>query len=143
VRRCCELKAGVVAQDERESGLRAVLNYGHTLGHALEALTGFAAYRHGEAVAIGMVQAAAISESYGHAGHADTARITSLLRALGLPVALPPFTPDEYGEVLSRDKKVRDKGLTFICNRGIGGFVFEVVSDVASLLTRCGQGRVT
>ena len=140
VRRCCELKAHVVAQDEHEAELRAVLNYGHTLGHAVETLSGYDVFRHGEAVAIGMAQAAAISESYGYADHADTARIVDLILALGLPTKLPPFTVEEYATVLLRDKKVRAQGLTFVCNRGIGGFVFEHVNDVSSLLTRCGHG---
>lgn len=140
VRRCCELKADVVAQDERESGVRAVLNYGHTLGHAVETLAGYDTYRHGEAVAIGMVQAAAISESYGYADHGDTVLIVDLIRSFELPVTLPPFTGEEYATVLLRDKKVREKGLTFVCNKSIGGFVLEHVSDVFSLLTRCGHG---
>ena len=140
VRRCCELKADVVAQDERESGVRAVLNYGHTLGHAVETLAGYDTYRHGEAVAIGMAQAAVISESYGYADHADTLRIVDLICSLGLPTDLPPFTCEEYASVLLRDKKVREKGLTYVCNRGIGGFVLEHVSDVSSLLSRCGHG---
>lgn len=140
VRRCCELKADVVSQDERESGVRAVLNYGHTLGHAVETLAGYDRYRHGEAVAIGMARAAAVSERFGHAGHADTARIVDLIRALGLPSELPPFPGDAYAAVLLRDKKVREKGLTFVCNRGIGGFVFEQVPDVTSLLSGFGHG---
>ena len=139
VRRCCELKGEIVSQDEQESGVRAVLNYGHTLGHAVETLAGYDRYRHGEAVAMGMVAAAIISRRYGHADHGETARIIRLIRDLGLPVELPPFTVEEYGEVLLRDKKVRDKGLTFVCNRGIGGFVFEQVADVSSLLTICGE----
>jgi 3-dehydroquinate synthase len=140
VRRCCELKAHVVAQDERESGVRAVLNYGHTLGHAVETLAGYDTYRHGEAVAIGMAQAAVISESYGYADHEDTVRIIDLISALGLPTNLPLFTGEEYATVLIRDKKVREKGLTYICNRGIGEYVLEHVTDISSLLTRCGHG---
>ena len=140
VRRCCELKADVVVQDERESGVRAVLNYGHTLGHAVETLAGYDTYRHGEAVAIGMAQSATISESYGYADHADTVRIIDLIRSLGLPVTLPSFTVEEYAAVLLRDKKVREKGLTFICNKGIGSFVLERVTEVSSLLKKCGHG---
>ncbi len=140
IRRCCELKAGVVALDERESGIRAVLNYGHTLGHAVETLAGYDRYRHGEAVAIGMARAAVISASYGYATHDDTVRIVALLRTLGLPTELPPFTGEEYSTVLLRDKKVREKGLTFVCNRGIGGYLLEQVSDIPSLLTRGGDG---
>ena len=140
IRRCCELKADVVSRDELESGVRAVLNYGHTLGHAVETLAGYDRYRHGEAVAIGMVQAAAISESYGYAGHSDTEQISQLIRSLGLPTELPHFTIEEYAALLLRDKKVREKGLTFVCNKGIGSSIFTQVSDVSSLLTRCGHG---
>jgi 3-dehydroquinate synthase len=140
VRRCCELKADVVSEDERESGVRAVLNYGHTLGHAVEALAGYERYRHGEAVAMGMVQAAAISEKYGYADHAATVRIIQLIKGLRLPHELPNYSADEYVAVLLRDKKVREKGLTFICNRGIGGFCFMTVSDVTSLLLSIGYG---
>ncbi len=140
IRRSCELKAQVVSQDEHESGVRAVLNYGHTLGHAVETLAGYHQYRHGEAVAIGMVQAAVISQAYGYADHGETVRIVNLIRSLGLPTDLPPFTVEEYAAVLLRDKKVREKGLTFVCNKGIGGFVFARVSDVSSLLTGSGHG---
>ena len=140
VRRCCELKADVVAQDEQETGVRAVLNYGHTIGHAVEALAGYDRYRHGEAVAIGMARAAAISEAYGYADSGDTVKIVELLLDLGLPVELPSFDGEEYTAALLRDKKVREKGLAFVCNRGIGGFVFKQISDVASLLTRRGDG---
>lgn len=140
IRRSCELKAEIVAQDERESGVRAVLNYGHTLGHAIETLAGYERYRHGEAVAIGMVQAATVSESFMYASREDTDRIRGLIQSAGLPGALPPFSREEYLAALSRDKKVRGRGLTFVCNRGVGDFILEQVSDIPALLDRCGCG---
>ena len=139
-RRCCEIKAAIVAADEREGGVRAVLNFGHTFGHAVETLTGYRSYTHGEAVAIGMVQAARISELRGFAGPADTERIVDLVARLGLPTDLPPFSAASYADTLLRDKKVRDKGLSFVFNKGIGDYVIERVTDVARLLTCSGIG---
>lgn len=138
VRRSCELKAAIVEQDERESGLRAVLNYGHTIGHAVETLAGYGTYLHGEAVSIGMVQAARISQSLGFASADDTRLVTELLADLGLPVELPKFTAAEYEQVLLRDKKMQDAGLNFVCNKGIGEFVFSRISNVRELLRTCG-----
>lgn len=138
--RCCELKASIVAQDERETGLRAVLNYGHTFGHAVETLTGYTEYTHGEAVAIGMVQAAKISEHLGYAEKAVTERIIALLEALGLPTRLPVFSAPAYKDALLRDKKVRDKGLSFVCNKGLGDFHIDRVDDIMPLLKICGIG---
>lgn len=140
IARSCAIKAGVVEQDEREGGLRAVLNYGHTLGHAVETLTGYRQYLHGEAVAIGMAQAAHLSTSYGYASEADAARVVGLLTALKLPVALPVFPQSEYLDALLKDKKRRDQGLNFVFNRGIGGYTIATVSELDNLLVRCGIG---
>ena len=137
----CAIKAGVVELDEREGGVRAVLNYGHTLGHAVETLTGYASYLHGEAVAIGMVQAARVSQSYGFCTETDRGRIESLVARFGLPSELPAFPAGAYAEVLSHDKKVRDSGLLFICNFGIGGYRMERVRDLTALLGICGIGE--
>ncbi len=86
IRRCCELKAEVVAADEREAGLRALLNLGHTFGHAIEAEMGYGNWLHGEAVAAGIVMAARASERLGQFSSADTQRIIALLERAGLPV---------------------------------------------------------
>ncbi|QWV96028.1 3-dehydroquinate synthase [Geomonas nitrogeniifigens] len=137
VARSCSIKAKVVAVDEREGGVRAVLNYGHTLGHAVETLTEYTTYLHGEAVAIGMVQAAKISQQLGYCNQADRDRIEALIAALGLPAELPAFPSEKYVEALSHDKKVRDKGLLFICNRGIGAYKMERVTDLKALLEIC------
>jgi 3-dehydroquinate synthase len=134
VRRCCELKASVVERDEREGSYRAVLNYGHTFAHALEKITGYSRYLHGEAVAVGMVQAARLSERKGYAGPEDTRRIVDLLGSLGLPTALEGCAPDECRAVMLRDKKVRDGGINFVFNRGIGNSVIERVTDWDYLL---------
>lgn len=89
IRRCCELKAEVVAADERETGLRALLNLGHTFGHAIEAEMGYGNWLHGEAVAAGMVMAARASERLGQFRPEETARIIALLKRAGLPVSGP------------------------------------------------------
>jgi 3-dehydroquinate synthase len=141
IRRSCAIKASVVERDERESGLRAVLNYGHTLGHAVETLTEYSRYKHGEAVAIGMAQAAGLSEYMGLSGREDTERVIALLRRLGLPVELPRFSASEYTEALWHDKKVREGGVTFVFNRGIGQFQFTRITDVPALLRACGIGE--
>ncbi|WP_298439347.1 3-dehydroquinate synthase [Geobacter sp.] len=135
------LKAMVVEKDECEAGLRAVLNYGHTLGHAVETLTGYTRFLHGEAVAIGMVQAAKVAEARGLATPADTRRIVSLLGALGLPTELPEFSAAEYREALLRDKKSRDGGLDFVLNRGVGDHAIVRLSDLSEVLETCGIGR--
>ena len=141
VGRSCAIKARVVEMDEREGGVRAVLNYGHTLGHAAETLTQYQSYLHGEAVAIGMVQAARVSHALGFCSDAERDRIEALIALLGLPAELPAFSAKAYIEALSHDKKVRDSGLLFICNRGIGAYRMERLKDVAALLAICGIGE--
>jgi 3-dehydroquinate synthase len=122
---CCELKARIVETDEKESGLRAVLNYGHTLGHALETQAGYRELVHGEAVAIGMVLAAQISKSCGYCNERDVARIADLLSAFGLTLSPPPFDRSRLLKALQTDKKSRSGNISFICNRGIGNHVVE------------------
>ncbi|SQB37019.1 3-dehydroquinate synthase [Citrobacter koseri] len=107
IRRCCELKAEVVAADERETGLRALLNLGHTFGHAIEAEMGYGNWLHGEAVAAGMVMAARTSERLGQFSAADTQRIITLLQRAGLPVHGPrEMSAQAYLPHMLRDKKV-------------------------------------
>ncbi len=119
IRRCCEIKAGVVRADERETaadGGRALLNLGHTFAHAIEKVAGFGAYLHGEAVAIGLVLAARLSQRQGLL--ADTSleeRTVNLLRRQGLPVALKqPLSIDDLLVAMGRDKKVRAGRLRFV-----------------------------
>ncbi len=123
---CCRGKAGVVARDEREIGERALLNLGHTFGHALEAAAGFSGkLLHGEAVALGMVLAFEFSARKGLCGEADAARVRAHLAAVGLPTQLKDFPggvpkADHLMELIAQDKKVKRGKLTFILARGIG-----------------------
>ena len=130
----CSLKASVVEHDEKEGGYRAVLNYGHTFAHAIERLTSYTAFLHGEAVAIGMAQAARLSQLKGYADQHDTESILQLLQSLGLPVDLVPFPADHYYQALLKDKKMRARGINFVFNKGIGDSVIENVSDWDFLL---------
>jgi len=123
----CRAKARTVAADERESGVRALLNLGHTFGHALEAEIGYGNdLLHGEAVAIGMILAAELSANLGLCPAADAARIRAHLAAVGLPTDVPkrgprgPVTADALIAHMARDKKVQDGASTFVLLRGIG-----------------------
>ena len=121
IRRCCELKADVVAADERETGLRALLNLGHTFGHAIEAHMGYGNWLHGEAVAAGMVMAARTAERLGQFSAADTDRIIALLQRAGLPVNGPAIMKAEaYLPHMMRDKKVLGGELRLVLPLAIG-----------------------
>jgi 3-dehydroquinate synthase len=120
IERAVRIKAEVVSRDEREADLRMLLNFGHTLGHAIEALLGYRRLLHGEAVAIGMVYAARRSEALGCAPAGTADRIASLLERFGLPVAVPPFPRRAYLEALRVDKKTRDSRIGFVVLEGIG-----------------------
>lgn len=119
VRRSCEIKAEVVSRDERESGLRMLLNFGHTVGHAVESL-GHYRRLHGECVAIGMVFAARRSEELGHAPEGTGARLEGLLRRACLPTNLPDYPRKAYLDALRVDKKRRDSKIRFVVLEGIG-----------------------
>jgi 3-dehydroquinate synthase len=118
--RNCRIKATVVSRDEREGGLRMLLNFGHTLGHAVEALKGYRGVLHGEAVSMGMVYAAGHSERLGLAPAGTQERIEALLGRIGLPTKLPSFERRAYLKALSVDKKKRDRRIRFVALRGIG-----------------------
>lgn len=121
VARSVAIKARVVEADEREGGLRRILNHGHTIGHAIEKVTGYERYLHGEAVAIGMVCAARMSENLGYSDAAATARIESLLASLGLETAIPDDVDRRaVVDAVAFDKKVRRDKVAFVVNEGIG-----------------------
>ena len=121
IRRCCELKAEVVAADERETGLRALLNLGHTFGHAIEAEMGYGNWLHGEAVAAGMVMAARASERLGQFRPEETARIITLLKRAGLPVSGPQeMSAQAYLPHMMRDKKVLAGEMRLVLPLAIG-----------------------
>ena len=121
IRRSCENKAEVVVADEREEhGERALLNLGHTFGHAIEAGLGYGAWLHGEAVAAGMVIAARVSQAMGMLEHADVARIVTLLERAGLPVTAPDLGLERYIELMGIDKKVTGGKIRFVLLRAFG-----------------------
>jgi 3-dehydroquinate synthase len=131
----CQTKSNVVENDEKELGLRAILNYGHTFGHAVEKLAGYGVVKHGEAVAIGMVVAAGISHQCGFCSQEDVSRIRELLARFNLPVAPPEFPVAEYLKVMARDKKVREGKLRFVLNHGIGSVDLHLVEDLEAVLS--------
>ena len=134
IARCCELKAYVVANDERETtGLRAILNYGHTFCHAIEACTGYGTYMHGEAVAIGMLCASRLAEMLGRVTEVETQRQQNLLEQLHLPIALPDDLEREpMVEAMKRDKKTEHGKIRFILPTKIGHV--ELVDNVDEAL---------
>jgi 3-dehydroquinate synthase len=127
---CCRIKAAVVEQDEFEAGPRRVLNFGHTIGHALEAVTRYRRFRHGEAVAYGMLGAAAISVSRGLMPADDQAALADIVRRLGPLPAVSDLKADELLDSMTRDKKRVAGTLNFVLCAGIG--TTQIVPDVTS-----------
>lgn len=132
IERSCRIKADIVALDEREAGLRALLNYGHTFGHAIEAGLNFGVWLHGEAVAAGMVIGASLSQRMGLIAPHDVARIIDLLKRARLPVVAPDFGVDRYLELMGHDKKVESGRIRFVLLKRIGeAFVTNDVPSAA------------
>jgi 3-dehydroquinate synthase len=128
---CCRIKAEVVMADERESGPRRTLNFGHTVGHALEAVTKYRRFRHGEAIAYGMLAAARISVARGTMSEDDEARLKDLIVRMG---PLPVVTDLKMGDALDavqHDKKVVDGRLHFVLAKGLGSTT--IVSDMTTM----------
>jgi 3-dehydroquinate synthase len=131
VERCCRLKADVVEQDEREeTGLRSILNYGHTFCHAFEAATGYEKLLHGEGVAIGMMCAARLAERMGRVDEVFVQRQRKLLEAFGMALDVPDVDHDEMIELMYRDKKVERGKLRFVLPTRLGHV--ELVRNVAN-----------
>jgi len=128
IRRSVELKAWVVNQDEKEAGIRAVLNYGHTFGHVVENETNYTAYLHGEAVAVGMVMANALAVRLGFLKQEEAERIRTLLERFSLPVTYAVKDVDSFYEHFFLDKKSANNRIKFILPEGIGGY--KVVQDI-------------
>ncbi len=133
--RCCEIKAEVVAQDERESGIRALLNLGHTFGHAIEAELGYGKWLHGEAVSAGIILASQVAMQKNWLSETEFRRIKSLLEAFDLPVNKPDsMNFDDFMRHMRRDKKVIAGSIRFIIPKGIGTAV--VTKDVSEAVLR-------
>jgi len=120
IRRSCEMKAEIVAADEKESGVRALLNLGHTFGHAIENGMGYGVWLHGEAVAVGIIMAAELSLRLNLINEADVLRIRKIFVDTGLPVVAPDFSTDKYLDLMSLDKKVSAGKIRFILLNRIG-----------------------
>ncbi|MGH8744427.1 MAG: 3-dehydroquinate synthase, partial [Burkholderiales bacterium] len=120
VLRSCENKVAIVAADERESGMRALLNLGHTFGHAIETGAGYGKWLHGEAVSAGTLLAARLSQRLGLIADSDTERIAGLYRRAGLPVAAPDFGAARYRQLMGVDKKVEGGKIRFVLLKKIG-----------------------
>src|SRR5690606_9359279 len=120
IRRSCELKAQVVGKDERESGLRAILNLGHTFGHAIESGLGYGEWLHGEAVGCGMVQAAELSAEVAGFPPADVARVRDLVGAIGCPVVAPDLGAERWLALMQVDKKTEGGEIRFVLMPRIG-----------------------
>jgi 3-dehydroquinate synthase len=131
VRRSCELKAAIVAKDERESGARALLNLGHTFGHAIEAATGYGAWLHGEAVAAGMVMAVELSALMGHLRKTDVGRVRELLKRAGLPLAGPALPPERLIALMTLDKKAAKGRTRFVVVEALGRAALRADIDEA------------
>ena len=129
VKRSCEVKASVVAADEREGGLRATLNFGHTFGHAIEAGLGYGEWLHGEAVGCGMVMAADLSVRLGRLDDASRERITRLVAAARLPVKAPPLGADRYIDLMKVDKKAEAGEIKFILLNRFGNTTITGAPD--------------
>ena len=134
VKRSCEIKAWVVGQDERESGLRAILNFGHTFGHAIEAGMGYGAWLHGEAVGCGMVMAARLSLALGHIEPGYFQRLLQLIAKAGLPTVAPVLDPHDnagrYLELMRVDKKAEAGDIRFVLIHGQGNATLGRADDV-------------
>jgi 3-dehydroquinate synthase len=139
VRRSCEIKAWVVGQDERESGLRAILNFGHTFGHAIEAGLGYGAWLHGEAVGCGMVMALELSQRLGLVDRAFVQRVTALIARAGLPTVGPALGADRYLELMRVDKKAEAGQIRFIVIESPGRAALRTAPDalVREVLAAC------
>jgi 3-dehydroquinate synthase len=145
VRRSCEIKAAIVGRDEREHGERALLNLGHTFGHALEAATAYREWLHGEAVGAGLVMAAAMSHECGYLRAAELARVRQLVERTGLPAHAPSVTAAAALEHMRIDKKVQAGQIRLVLLRGIGNaFLSADYPPEAlqrTLAAYCGAGR--
>ncbi len=126
IEECVRIKAGIVQKDEKETtGLRMILNFGHTLGHAVETLSGYKKFSHGEGVAIGMAFAAKLSRHLGLTAPSTEIRLIHLLKKAGLPFEPPPFSKKHYLEAMSRDKKMKQGQINYVLIRKVGSVVVK------------------
>jgi 3-dehydroquinate synthase len=137
ISRSCAIKAQVVAADEREAGLRAVLNFGHTFGHAIEAGLGFGAWLHGEAVGCGMVIAADLSVRLGQLTDAERVRLVRLIARAGLPTTPPDWPAEQYLAAMAHDKKAEAGAIRYVLLQGLGRAELRPVDSPQVSQTLC------
>ena len=143
VQRSCEIKAEVVGQDEREGGLRAILNFGHTFGHAIETGFGYGRYLHGEAVAMGMVVATRLSQRLGRVDVQWADRIVALIDAAGLAIRAPAMAAAQWLSLMRVDKKAEAGEIRYVLLDGRGKALVQAVADdvVVECITACTDTR--
>lgn len=144
VYQCCRFKAQIVAEDERESGRRALLNFGHTFGHVIEAHQGYGKWLHGEAVAVGMVQAAMMSQKLGLISDDDVQKIKRVLTLFDLPTSPPAIAVNDALDLMGHDKKVQQGKIRLVLLRAIGEVFLTADFDLAVLeqVLATGQTKV-
>ena len=135
VLRSCEIKSAVVSADEREGGIRATLNFGHTFGHAIEAGMGYGEWLHGEAVGCGMVLGADLSCRLGHITQVEVDRLTKIIQSMSLPIKPPKFGAERYMELMQVDKKTEGRTIRYVLLEKIGKAQIKSVADATVLET--------
>jgi 3-dehydroquinate synthase len=140
VLRSCEIKSAVVSADEREGGIRATLNFGHTFGHAIESGLGYGEWLHGEAVGCGMVMAADLSARLGQIGEADAQRLKRIIESMHLPIAPPKLGAERFMELMQVDKKTEAGQIRYITLGSIGAARIQQVPDTTVIETLLATG---
>ncbi len=133
VLRCVQIKSQIVSRDEKESGLRMILNLGHTFGHSIEKLGHYKEVKHGQAVAIGTLMASILARNLGYLKAGEVERIAALFKRLGISLQLPAYSAQLIYEGMLNDKKVKDKSLRVIVPKGIGGYDI-IINPAADIL---------
>ena len=140
VLRSCEIKSAVVSADEREGGIRATLNFGHTFGHAIESGLGYGEWLHGEAVGCGMVMAADLSARLGQIGQADALRLKRMIESMHLPIVPPKLGTERFMELMQVDKKTEAGQIRYITLGSIGAARIQQVPDATVIETLLATG---
>lgn len=140
VLRSCEIKSAVVSADEREGGIRATLNFGHTFGHAIESGLGYGEWLHGEAVGCGMVMAADLSARLGHISKTDAQRLKRIIESMHLPIAPPKLGSERFMELMQVDKKTEAGQIRYITLGSIGAARIQQVPDTTVIETLVATG---
>ena len=142
VLRSCEIKSAVVSADEREGGIRATLNFGHTFGHAIESGLGYGEWLHGEAVGCGMVMAADLSTRLGHISQVDAERLKRIIESMHLPIVPPKLGTERFMELMQVDKKTEAGQIRYITLGSIGAARIQQVPDATVIETLVATGAV-